>query len=79
MEPGKISAETAQHLITQAAANGLSVDDYLKYLPGLENTALPESDPDEFLADLELLAEGTEHIPSSDLTWSRKDIYFDHD
>jgi hypothetical protein len=31
------------------------------------------------MADLEALAEGTEHVPPSAITYSREDIYFDHD
>lgn len=74
-----ISAETARSLTAQAAMNGLSVEEYLKRLLGLDDSRLSESSPDDFMADLEALAEGTEHLPSARLTYSREDIYFDHD
>lgn len=31
------------------------------------------------MADLKALSEGTEHLPPSAITYSREDIYFDHD
>jgi len=31
------------------------------------------------MADMEALAEGTEHLPPSTMTYTREDIYFDHD
>ena len=82
--PAEIGPEIIQTLMTQAAAHGLSVNDYLKQLLGVTNGALPapsasDESLDEFMADLEALAEGTEHLPPSTLTYSREDIYFDHD
>jgi hypothetical protein len=79
--PAEIAPETIQALIARAAASGLSVNDYLRQLLGINNEAPPAPDGslDEFMADLEALAEGTEHLPPSTLTYSREDIYFDHD
>jgi len=82
--PAEIAPETIQTLIAQAAASGLSVNDYLKRLLGMTSDAqhappTPDESLDEFMADLEALAEGTEHLPPSTLTYSREDIYFDHD
>ena len=82
--PAEIASETIQTLIAQAAASGLSADDYLRRLLGIANGTQPapstsDESLDEFMADLEALAEGTEHLPPSTLTYSREDIYFDHD
>ena len=79
-----IAPETIQTLVAQAAASGLSVDEYLRQLLGIMNGTQPAPDMsdesfDGFMADLEALAEGTEHLPSAALTYSREDIYFDHD
>lgn len=80
----EIAPETIQTLIAQAAASGLSADDYLRQLLGIANgtqSAPSTSDEslNEFMADLEALSEGTEHLPPSTSTYSREDIYFDHD
>lgn len=81
-----ISVTTARVLIAQATANGLTVEEYLQRLLGITTeapqTAL-DTNPDErvnaFMADMETLAEGTDHLPPSSMTYSREDIYFDHD
>jgi hypothetical protein len=78
--------------VQQAAASGLSLDAYLQRLLGLRNgqpedlslaaeTAQPAAVESlaAFRADLEALAEGTEHLPATPITYSRADIYFDHD
>jgi hypothetical protein len=46
----------------------------LDELPAL----LPSSDA-EFEADMQAFAEGTENLPAYSGTYSRADIYFDHD
>jgi hypothetical protein len=74
-----------QALIAQATATRLSVNEYLRQLLGLTNGTQPADgeSPDTFMeafiADLESLSEGTEHLPPSAITYSREDIYFDHD
>ena len=81
-----ISVTTARVLIAQATTNGLTVEEYLQRLLGITTetpqTAL-DTNPDErvnaFMADMETLAEGTDHLPPSPMTYSREDIYFDHD
>jgi hypothetical protein len=81
----QIAPEIAQALEAQAAANGLSVNEYLRQLLGLTNGTQPADgeSPDAFMeafmADMESLSEGTEHLPPSTITYSREDIYFDHD
>ena len=76
-----ITAETAQLLAAQAAASGLTIDEYLRRLLGAIGTApvAAQASLDEFMADMEALAEGTDHLPPTGLTYSREDIYFDHD
>jgi hypothetical protein len=81
----QIAPEVAQALAARATANGLSVNDYLRQLLGLTNGAQPAEGEgpdafiDAFIADMESLSEGTEHLPPSTITYSREDIYFDHD
>jgi hypothetical protein len=77
----QIAPEVAQALIAQATANGLSVNEYLRRLLGLTNGTQPAEDAslDAFMADMESLSEGTEHLPPSTITYSREDIYIDHD
>lgn len=88
----QIAPETVRTLVQQAAASGLSLDAYLQKLIGLRNgqsadlslageAAEPASADSlaDFRADLEALAEGTEHLPATPITYSRADIYFDHD
>ena len=85
----QIAPEIVQALIAQATARGLSVNEYLRRLLGLTNAtqstrdegpdALTDASIDAFMADMEALAEGTEHLPPSTITYSREDIYFDHD
>jgi hypothetical protein len=77
----EVKPETAAMIASQAKAKGLSVDDYLKSLIGMisgpESRSLPTLT--ELDVDLEAFAEGTDHLPPTTLTYSREDIYFDHD
>jgi len=85
----QIAPEIVQALVAQATTSGLSVNEYLRRLLGLTNATQPARDEgpdaltdasiDAFMADMEALAEGTEHLPPSTITYSREDIYFDHD
>ena len=78
----QIAPEIVQALIAQATTSGLSVNEYLRRLLGLTNDTddeLMDATLDAFMADMEALAEGTEHLPPSTITYSREDIYFDHD
>jgi hypothetical protein len=81
----QIAPEIAQALMAQAAANGLSVNEYLCQLLGLNNGAQPatgesvDASMEAFMADMESLSEGTEHLAPSTIAYSREDIYFDHD
>ena len=47
----------------------------------LERVSLDMPTPNtfDFDADMEAFAEGTEHLPAYQGTYSREDIYFDHD
>ena len=44
-----------------------------------ELSAPPPASDAEFEADMQAFAEGTEHLPAYSGTYSRADIYFDHD
>ena len=79
----EIKPETAELLARQAKARGLSVSDYVKSLLDMvEQTPLAVPDPGsdvDFDAAMEFFANGTEHLPPYSGTYSREDIYFDHD
>ena len=70
-----------QAIVAKATANGLTLNDYLAQLIGYTHGAHPAENESlaEFMADMEALAEGTEHLPPSTMTYTREDIYFDHD
>ncbi|MGH7967069.1 MAG: hypothetical protein ACRERD_35480 [Candidatus Binatia bacterium] len=77
----QVRSETAEFLVAQAKAQGLSVDEYLTMLLGMprqKNTLASLSD-EEFEALMEDFSDGTEDIPLLPSDFSRKDIYFDHD
>jgi hypothetical protein len=69
----EIRPETAQMLAAQAKAQGLSVDEYLKTLLGLTQTA-NEPAIEEFMTAMESLAE--EDVEPLPRHFSREDIYF---
>lgn len=69
----EIRPETAQMLAAQARALGLSVDEYLKTLLGLTQTA-KEPALDEFMTAMESLAE--EDVEPLPRHFSREDIYY---
>jgi hypothetical protein len=77
----QVKPETADALATQAKEHGLSVDEYLKTLLGVASRENPDSAPTlaEFEADMEALADGTKHLPDEPISYTRKDIYFNHD
>lgn len=81
-----ISMATVRKLMDQAAASGLTVEAYLQRLltitieaPQTTLAITPEEHTNAFMADMETLAEGTDHPSLASLTYSREDIYFDHD
>jgi hypothetical protein len=69
----EIRPETAQMLAAQAKAQGLSVDEYLKTLLGIAQSA-EEPALDEFMTAMESLAE--EDVEPLPRDFSREDIYF---
>ncbi len=77
----KIKSETLELLEKQAAIFGLSVDDYLRsLLPKTEkNLSLKGDVTDDFEADMVDFANETENLTNYHGTFSREDIYFDHD
>lgn len=78
MNPKEIKSETLAILEKQAKVFGLSVDDYLRSLLPKTEKELPLSGGD-FESDMNAFAEGTENLKSYNGTYSREDIYFDHD
>lgn len=78
----EVRAEIADKLAALARARGVSVDDLLReVLDGMESPhpVAAELSLQEFERDLDALAEGLEHLPAGDEgTYSREDIYMDH-
>ena len=74
--------DIADKLAALAKARGVSVDDLLQeVLDGLEQQqdAVTEPSLEEFERDMDALAEGLEHLPAGyEGTYSREDIYLDH-
>ena len=72
----EIKPETADMLAAKARARGISVDEYLKTLLGMENAreCVPEPTSEEFMIAMESLAE--DDIKPLPGDFSRKDIYF---
>lgn len=74
----KIKPETLAMIEKQANRSGLSVDDYLRSLLPKTEKELPLENGD-FESDMIAFAEGTENLSGYNGTYSREDIYFDHD
>ena len=76
-----IKPETLEFIRSLAENAGLSMDEYLRRLLPVneQNLALRPDDLDELKNDLTAFAEGTKADPVYQGTYSREDIYFDHD
>ena len=78
----EVRPEIADKLAALAKARGVSVDDLLQeVLDGLEppREVMTEPSLEEFERDMDALAEGLEHLPAGyEGTYSREDIYMDH-
>jgi hypothetical protein len=78
----ELRPEIANKLAALAKARGMSVDDLLQeVLEGLElpQDAITEPSLEEFERDMDALAEDLEHLPVGyEGTYSREDIYLDH-
>lgn len=72
----QLDAKTAQALAEQAAAIGITVQDYLKKHFGGGNGSCVVGDPDRWLDEL---ADGLPDLPPLPRDFSAKDIYADHD
>lgn len=77
----QIEQNLADIIFAAAQARGLSIDDYLRTLlvkdngqPQAEQLSLSEVE-----RILDELSAGTEHVSVLPVTFSRADIYFDHD
>ena len=79
--PLEIQPDLADKLTTLAKARGVSVDDLLKeIIETLEPRSNGELSLEEFDRDMDLLTQGLEHLPVNyQGTYSREDIYSDHD
>ncbi|MGI8543872.1 MAG: hypothetical protein ACR2MD_10405 [Aridibacter sp.] len=78
----QIKADTLELLERQAKTFGMSIDEYLKsILPKGENDMSLEAEKDdaEFESDMQEYAESFENQTEYNGTYSREDIYFDHD
>ena len=79
----EVRPEIADKLMALAKARGVSVDELLLALlskPEPLETVLVEPSPEEFERDMDALAEGLEQLPTEYRgTYSRADIYADHD
>lgn len=75
----QIKPETLAIIESQAKTFGLSVDEYLRNLLPKTEKELPLQNGDEFEANMIVFAEGTKEISTYNGTYSREDIYFDHD
>ena len=79
--PLEIQPDLAHKLTTLAKSRGLSVDDLLKeIIDAFEPRPNGEFSLEEFDRDMDLLTQGLEHLPAKyQGTYSREDIYSDHD
>jgi hypothetical protein len=78
----EVRPEIADKLAALAKARGVSVDELLlEVLDGLKmpQDAVTEPSLEEFERDMDALAEGLGHLPVGyEGTYSREDIYLDH-
>ena len=79
----EIDQATAALLQAKAALQSVSLETLLQRLAANGTMATAEvSTPtslEQFMADMESLAEATETLTPTPITYSREDIYFDHD
>jgi hypothetical protein len=79
----EVRPEIADKLAALAKARGVSVDDLLQEVLdglGVPQEGLTEASLEEFERDMDALSEGLEHLPVGyHGTYSREDIYLDHD
>lgn len=79
----EVRPEIADKLTALAKARGISVDELLQTVldelePGRDPTTAPSLE--EFERDMDAIAEGLEHLSAEyQGTYSREDIYMDHD
>ncbi len=74
----QIKPETLAIIEKQAAAFGLSVDEYLQNLLPKTEKELSLKNGD-FEADMKIFAEDADNLSAYNGTYSREDIYSDHD
>ncbi len=77
-----INPETLKLIDEQARSLGISPDEYLcRLLPSNEQELALKADAtsEEFESDMLAFADGTENLATDNGTYSREDIYLDHD
>ena len=77
----QISPETLALIEDHARNLGISADEYLRRLLSANEQELalkPDAMDDEFENDMIAFAEGTENLSAYNGTYSREDIYLDH-
>jgi len=78
-------SDKAKHILEQnAAAQGQDIKDLIERIieaqaSTLDEVLTPVVDTSDFEADMQSFTEGTEKLPPYNGTYSREDIYFDHD
>lgn len=73
----EVDIETAQKLVAQAAVRGVSAGEYLR---SIVPAVVPSADADVLVADLDAeLEQLTLKLPTLPDSFSRADIYGDHD
>ena len=72
----QLDAQTAEALAEHAAAEGLSIQEYLKRHFARGNGSSGVDDPDRWLDEL---VEGLPDLPPLPTDFSAQDVYLDHD
>lgn len=78
----EVRPEIADKLAKLARARGVTVDELLQEVLNRlepESDGLTEASIEEFERDMDLLAEGLEHLPAYRGSYSREDVYLEHD
>ena len=80
--PPTDDAQTALRRVVDSCFFHATVSNHRRFIMTLMIEALdthPDARVNAFMADMEALAEETDPPPPSPITYSREDIYFDHD
>jgi hypothetical protein len=77
-------SDKARHILEQnAAAQGQDIKDFVEHIVEEQASTLDEVltsvDAADFESDIQSFTEGTRDLPPYNGTYSREEIYFDHD